>query len=59
MKKFEMYRAKYNMIHTVLPWQGWILCCFVAKSVQVQSMLFCRDLRTFHVGKIKPKNWSV
>ena len=34
VKKFEMYRVKDNMIHTVLPWYGWYLCCFVAKSVQ-------------------------
>ena len=34
VKKFEMYRVKDNMIHTVLPWYGWYLCCFVAKYVQ-------------------------
>ena len=27
------------MIHTVLPWHGWYLCCFLAKSVQLQFML--------------------
>ena len=32
VKKFEMYRVEDNMIHTVLPWHGWCLCSFVAKS---------------------------
>ena len=34
VKKFEMYKVKDNVIHTVLPWHGWYLCCFVVKSVQ-------------------------
>ena len=34
VKKIEMHRVKDNMIQTVLPWHGWYLCSFVAKSLQ-------------------------
>ena len=43
VKKFDMYREKDNKIQVVLPWNSWYLCCFVAKSLQLQFMLFCRD----------------
>ena len=43
VKKFEMHGVKDNMIHTVLLWHGWYLCCFIAKSVQYQFTLFCRN----------------
>ena len=43
VKKFKMYRLKYNMIHTVLPWRGMAvllqnlhssnLRCFVATPI--------------------------
>ena len=42
VKKFEMCRVRDNMIHTILLWHGWYLCCFVSKSVQLQFTLFCR-----------------
>ena len=48
VKKFGMFRVKDNKNHTVLPWHGWYLCCFVAKSVQLQFMLFCCE--TFFVA---------
>ena len=43
VKKFEMCRVRDNMIHTILLWHGWYLCCFVSKSVQLQFTLFCRE----------------
>ena len=45
LMKFDMFRVKDNdnIIHTVLPWHGWYLCCFIAKSVQYQFTLFCRN----------------
>ena len=64
-KKFEEQRVEDNMIHIVLPWHGWYLCCFVAKSVQKQFTLFCCN--TYFVAiyalsmwrKIRPKILSV
>ena len=65
VKKFEMYRVQYGIIHTVLPWHGWYLCCFVAKSVQLQFTLFCCETCFLAIyalpmwRKIKPKILSV
>ena len=65
VKKFGMNRVKDNIIHTVLPWHGWCLCCFVAKSVQLQFTLFCRATNFVAIyalsvwGKIKAKILSV
>ena len=46
LMKFDMFRVKDNdnIIHTVLPWHGWYLCCFIAKSVQLQFTLLCRKI---------------
>ena len=44
VKKFEVCKVRDNMIHTILLWHGWYLCCFVAKSV-------FSDLSTFYVEK--------
>ena len=43
LMKFDMFRVKDNdnIIHTVLPWHGWYLCCFIAKSDHLQFSLFC------------------
>ena len=49
LEKFEMYRVIDDTIHTVLPWHGWYLCCFVAKSVQLQYTLFCRKTFFFAI----------
>ena len=65
VKKCEMYRVKDDMVHTILPWHGWYLCCFVAKSIQLRLMLFCRE--TYFAAiyalsmwrQIKPKILSV
>ena len=60
VKKFEMYRVKDDIIHTVLPYHGWYLCCFVAKSVQLQfTLLVTKPILsrfwTFYVEEIMPK----
>ena len=41
--KFDMYRIKDNIIHPVLSWHGWYLCWYVAKTLQLQFTLFCRE----------------
>ena len=55
VRKFQMYRVKDNEIHTVFPWHGWYLCCFVAKSLHLQFTLFCCDTY-FEIGVILLKN---
>ena len=56
IKKCEMYGVKDNVIHTVLPWHGWYLCCFFflgkyAISAVLLRNIFCRDLRILYVEK--------